>query len=73
MPVYDFRCPRCGVIQMMLFPTYDESERQVVWCHNTTCTQVMPGGRCRMEKVLSATAFAIKGFSAANGYSKEGA
>ena len=70
MPVWDFICPRCRVIHMSYFTTYEASERAEVWCPNPNC-QPKSLATCRMVKQVSAPAFIVKGFSAKNGYAKE--
>lgn len=62
MPIFVFRCERCG-----------KTEDRFYKSHKDMCLE--PAVRClvdgsRMERVASAPAFAVQGFNAANGYSK---
>jgi putative FmdB family regulatory protein len=61
MPFYDFRCSNCDWTKE-IFLVRPQPESVALDC--PTC------GR-RMEKQLSAPAFTIAGFRAANGYSSE--
>ena len=69
MPLYDFKCPRCGALKTI----YVQSVTSIpmhIWCEN------VDGGCSGLQQMVrqpSAPAFIVTGFSAKNGYSKEGA
>jgi putative FmdB family regulatory protein len=63
MPLFVFRCERCGQREDRFYPTY----RQMV---------AEPAVRClacgnRTERQATAPAFKVEGFAASNGYAKE--
>ena len=72
MPQWEFKCVRCHAVRTERFPSVEVADSRAVWCENPNCNPVKPGGLCRMERQLSAPNFAINGFSARNGYSKQG-
>jgi putative FmdB family regulatory protein len=60
MPIYEYQCQRCGAKEGVYYNSYQEM-------------LTAPVERCdkdgsRMERVMSAPAFSVKGFSAANNY-----
>lgn len=60
MPLFEFRCERCHRVEPRLYPSYDQMVKE-------------PAVRCvgcgsRMERLVSAPAFTVTGFSAANNY-----
>ena len=63
MPRFDFRCRQCG----KLFEVSVESHVQTYPC--SCSSKGFPG---IADKQVSAPAFVVKGYSAANGYSKGG-
>ena len=73
MPIYDFKCVRCGATKEVSFPSFEASEHTSVWCdENEECVPAVHNAVCMMVRQVSASAFSVKGFSAANGYAKEG-
>jgi len=59
MPNFDFKCVSCGHV----FEAHIDGGRTHTNCHKCGHTSY---------KLPSAPAFAVKGYSAANGYAKEG-
>lgn len=70
MPVYEFRCERCGRISNVSL-SVDERDAHAIYCEHPDCRPVKPGGKCRMVRQPSAPRFVINGYNEANGYSKE--
>lgn len=63
MPLYSFKCERCNRYEDRFYVSYDQMVKE-------------PPVRClfdgsRMERVATAPAFKVEGYSYANGYSEE--
>lgn len=71
MPLYDFKCPRCGAVKEERFVSYVESETREVRCNGRCCVDPYCKRTCNtlMEKQISAACFSVKGFNATNHYS----
>lgn len=69
MPLWDFKCQRCGAIKEVSAPSLAHVEEHSVWCDSPDCKPAIPGGVCRMVRQVSAPNFTVKGFNADNGYS----
>lgn len=63
MPLFDFKCLRCGVVREELLTAAEAEDIRTRECD-----------RCigRMERQTGAPAFTISGYSAKNGYSSGG-
>lgn len=72
VPLYDYKCPRCGSIREELMHTFKGYDLRGVWCENVDCTPATPGGKNRMTRQPSAPSFVIKGAAYRNGYSGKG-
>lgn len=59
MPLYDFKCPECGALREVLVLRFDVP---------VTCHMHGEGRSVTMERMPSAPAFTVLGFSEANGY-----
>ena len=59
MPLFDYKCPWCDHIDRDVLEPAETLWRWCKSCHEEY-----------MERMPSAPAFSIKGYSAANGYSK---
>lgn len=66
MPYWDYKCPTCGHVRTRRFTTVDEADSTVVHCDTEVCEQA------HMERLHGFPNFAIKGYSAKNGYAEEG-
>jgi putative FmdB family regulatory protein len=63
VPIYPHKCERCGRVEDRLYASFEQLCRE-------------PAVRClqcgsRMERLVSAPAFSISGYSYKNGYSEE--
>lgn len=60
MPLFEYKCERCGDVDTRIFSTYERMIQS-------------PAIRCekdgsRMERIVSAPAFTVNGFNAKNNY-----
>lgn len=63
MPLFEFKCQRCGRVEERLYASFkDLCTSQVVRC-------IADGSR--MERTVSSPAFKVEGYSYANGYSEK--
>lgn len=67
VPIFDYSCPVCKVTVEVFHPTH-EAAKLPAYC--PYCTRVNDGDVV-MERLPSAPAFYVEGFSAKNGYSSE--
>lgn len=64
MPIYEYQCPRCGKVYEKMRAINDRNV--LVIC--VGCSSAIDHGHvCRL--LMSAGAFSVKGFNAANNYS----
>lgn len=60
MPLYEFKCKKCGKVTEQMFPINEKVDYI-----NCECGYVS-------NRIMSSGIFRIKGYSFSNGYSKEG-
>lgn len=63
MPIYEYVCPTCGLQTALLVQAFDDPP---------TCEGGLGAAHAStvMEKVPSTPSFIVRGFNAANGYSR---
>jgi predicted nucleic acid-binding Zn ribbon protein len=62
VPLYEFKCPKCGKVETFVYRSY---ENMMGSLH--PCSEDMT----EMERLPAAPAFVVHGFSARNGYAEK--
>jgi predicted nucleic acid-binding Zn ribbon protein len=60
MPIFEFKCERCGKVEQRFYQSFKQM------CLEKAVRCIDDGSR--MERIASAPAFKVEGFSYANGY-----